>query len=313
MNTKRLDYSLLLALDALLSEGSVTRAARRMHLSQPAMSHALARLRDAFDDPIMVRGAGGMVPTPKALQLHGSVREALEQLERSIGAFGSFDPASNATTFRVAMVDYVEMVVFPELMCRLRAEAPHVRVVARSIGSFAELDGLATGSLDLALAFFAEPPEALHRRSLGTDRYVCITRRGRFRKGQLTLERYLGGSHLAIAPAGTATRPRLDAALKALGRERHIVYYAAHFAAAAAIVERTDLIASVHERAALMYMKELDVDLHPLPPEISLGDLVLSQVWHERTHGDRAHRWFRALVVDSCEALFREPRGSIRA
>lgn len=308
MNTKRLDYSLLLALDALLSEGSVTRAARRMHLSQPAMSHALARLRDAFDDPIMVRGAGGMVPTPKARQLHGSVREALEQLERSIGAFGSFDPATSTATFRVAMVDYVEMVVLPELMCRLRAEAPHVQVVARSIGSLAELEGLATGSVDLALAFFAEPPEALHRRNLGTDRYVCITRRGRFRKGQLTLQRYLGGSHLAIAPAGTATRSRLDAALKALGHERSVAYYAAHFAAAAAIVERTDLIASVHERAAAMYMKEFDVDLHPLPPEIGLSDLVLSQVWHERTHDDRAHRWFRALLVDSCEALFRNPR-----
>ncbi len=308
MNTKRLDYSLLLSLDALLSERSVTRAARRMHLSQPAMSHALARLREAYDDPIMVRGAGGMVPTPKALQLHESVREALEQLERSIGAFGRFDPATDTSTFRVSMVDYVEMVVLPELMCRLRAEAPHVRVVARGLASHDELDALATGAVDLALAFFAAPPESLHRRCLGTDRYVCITRRGRFRKGQLTLERYLAGSHLAIAPAGTATRPRLDAALKALGRERHIVYYAAHFAAAAALVERTDLIASVHERAAQMYMREFDVDLHPLPPEIGLDELVLSQVWHERTHEDHAHRWFRAQLVSSCEALFRKPR-----
>lgn len=308
MNPKRLDYSLLLALDALVSERSVTRAARRMHLSQPAMSHALARLRDAFDDPIMVRSTSGMVPTPKALQVHESVREALEQLERSVSVFGSFDVSTDSTAFRVAMVDYVEMVVFPELMCRIRAEAPNVRVVTRSIGSTAQLHGLASGEVDLALAFFAEPDESLHRRRLGTDRYVCITRKGRLRQGQLTLDRYLDGRHLAIAPAGTATRPRLDSALRAMGRERRIVYYAAHFAAAAAIVERTDLIASVHERAALMYMREFDVDLHPLPPEIGLDALVLSQVWHERTHEDKAQRWFRNLVVESCEAIFNPAR-----
>lgn len=308
MNPKRLDYSLLLAFDALMSERSVTRAARRMHMSQPTMSHALARLRDAFDDPIMVRGTGGMLPTPKALQLHGSIRQALEQLERSVGQFGSFDPATDTTTFRVAMVDYAEMVVIPELMCRIRAEAPGVRVVARGIGSHAELQGLATGEIDLALAFFADPNETLHRRQLGEDRYVCITSKGRFREGQLTMARYLEGRHLAIAPAGTATRSRLDAALAAQGLERHVVYHSAHFGAAAAVVERTDLIASVHERAAQMYMREFDVDLHPLPAEIGLDALVLSQVWHARTNDDRAHRWFRGLLVDSCEAIFRRPR-----
>jgi DNA-binding transcriptional LysR family regulator len=197
------------------------------------------------------------------------------------------------------------MIVVPELMNRVRAIAPHVKMITRSIGSPHMLDGLASGELDLAMAFFAKTSETLHRRKLGTDAYVCIAKRGRVKKGELTLQRYLSASHLAIAPAGPAMGSRLDATLKAMGLERDVVYYAAHFSTTAAVVERTDLIATLHRRAAVKLIREFDVEAHPLPPEIGLDALVLSELWHERTHKDKAHRWLRKLVVDSCEAIFR--------
>lgn len=306
MNHRLIDLPLLAALDALVSERSVTRAADRLHMSQPAMSHALAKLRAAFGDPILVKSHGAMVPTAKALRIVGPTREAVQSLESALAGFRNFDPGTEESVIRLAVVDYVELVIMPKVMSLLREKAPGLRVLVRPLWSQQDLvDDLHSGRLDLAMAFFGEPPDLLRRQRLGQEEYVCIAARGRFRKGKFDLGAYLAGRHVVVNPVGVFEAPVIDGALRKKGLRREVVYSAAHFTTAAAIVESTDLIATVQGRVANRMLREFAIDVLPLP--FAAPGLVLSQIWHERTHKDDLFRWLRSQFEVACQEIFSAP------
>lgn len=299
VNLGALDLNLLRVLDALLGERHVTRAARRVGLSQPATSHALARLRAALGDPLLVRGPGGaLVPTPRAAALQPRLRAALDAVAAALRGDAPFDPATARSTFRIATGDYAEMVILPGLMARLARDAPHVdlRVVPPASGGD-EREGLAAGEVDVVLAPRRGPGGAagLYERRLFDETFTCLVRRGHPATAQrLTLARYEALSHVLVAPRGTPGS-FVDDALAALGRRRRVALTVPHFLVAPHVVAATDLIVTLASRIADVVAGPLD--LVALPPPLELPGFTMSLWWHERNHHDPAQRWLRDAIA----------------
>ncbi len=173
---RRIDLNLLVILDALLSEQHVTRAAERLHLSQPAVSHALARLRDLLGDPLLVRAGASLVPTPQALELMAPLAEALAQVQ-SLLAPNTFDPATARRTFRLAMSDYGAAIVLPGLIRTLRREAPGIDLQISHASREGMLEGVLNGDIDVAAGVFPEMPNELRSTPLFEEHYVCLVDR----------------------------------------------------------------------------------------------------------------------------------------
>lgn len=290
-----LDLNLLVALDALLAERHVTRAARRIGLSQSAMSHALSRIRDAFDDPMLVRAPDGMVPTERALALAPLLRRALGELSAALAGGGpSFDPRTSRRTFTIATADYAEVMLLPPLMARLRAEAPDVDIVAKPLSpDWKAL--LATGAIDLALGpAKLQDEEAYDHEPLLQERFRCIVRRGHpLTKQRLTVSRYVSFPHVMIAPSGTRGS-FIDDTLAMLGKRRRVACMVPHFLVAPHIVARTDLVLTLSERIVRFHVKPLDLVDLPLP--VSVAPFTLSSLWHRRNGREPGMLWLREVL-----------------
>jgi len=294
MDTSRLDLNLLVTLEALLAERNVTKAAARLHLSQPAVSAQLSRLRDHFGDPLLLPAQRGMTPTAKALALLEPLRLALDQVRSAVGSHLEFDPATAEVTVTIAASDYLQTAVLQPLVLRLRRHAPGLRVALRHLDPH-QLDGQMTrGDVDLALLMPSEAPPGLRMRPLFRERYVLIARRNHPAvHGKLTPKAYARLEQVIVSPAGGAFSSPVDHALAALGLQRKVVLSAASFLFVPDIVARSDLVAMVPERLVKGRAAGLQVLSCPFPVE----GFELCLVWHERNHGHVAQRWLRDEVV----------------
>ncbi|WP_438017751.1 LysR family transcriptional regulator [Sorangium sp. So ce315] len=290
-----IDLNLLVVFDALLAEGSVTRAAARVGLSQSAMSHALGRLRALIDDPVLVRTPRGMIPTPRAQELAGPIREALAQIEATVARSPRFDPATARRSFSVATVDYVELILLPRLVQKLFADAPFVDLVARPYDS--DMWGsMETGKVDLAIGMFPTVPAGFYRQRLLEEHYTCVVRRNHpVVRSKLTLKMYTSLPHALISPRGDGGG-RVDEVLAEQGLSRRVALQIPHFLVAAHIVAQTDLVLTVPARIAQVFadMQALRV----MKPPLELGGFSLDQVWHERQAKDPAHMWLRGIFAE---------------
>jgi DNA-binding transcriptional LysR family regulator len=294
-----LDLNLALVLHTLLAERSVSRAARRLGLSQSATSHALARLRRSLQDPLFVRVPQGIVPTSRAEALSASLAAGLALLEKSLLPPQRFEPATHARRFRIAATDYVEFLLLPRFLGALAGEAPNIDVAVRPYSDEA-LGALQRSDLDLVLGVVG-PEEAvsgLQALQLITERLVCVVREGHpLTRGRLTLARFAAAKHVLIAPRGRPGGP-IDDALAARGLERHITVAVPHFLAAPHIVAETDLVLTVAERIAAAFAAVLPLRILELP--FDLPAVRGSMLWHERLSGDPAHAWFRQRLAELC-------------
>ncbi|MEZ4336968.1 MAG: LysR family transcriptional regulator [Sandaracinaceae bacterium] len=296
-----LDLNLLVALDALLRERHVTRAARSIGLSQSAMSHALRRLRATLDDPILVRGATGMVATPRAEALEAPLREVLDAAEALFTAAPEFDPKTSEQLYTLATEDFISTFVVPPLLARLRDEAPRTDLDVGSRSRRDVLAGLEQSELDLAIGVYRNPPASMRVSTLFEERYACIVRRGHPRvRRRLTKKQYLELPHAIIAVGERGGGP-VDAALAEMGERRRVLLRVGHFLAAPLIVARTDLVLTLPERLATMLAAMAPLDVHP--PPIELEGFSVIQMWHERRQRDPAHVFLRRLVADVARAL----------
>lgn len=291
------DLNLLLALDALLAERHVTRAAARLGVSQSAASHALARLRELLGDPILVRGRRGvMLPTPRAAALAPAVSRALDDLALALRRPEPFDPATARRTFHLGASDYAELAVLPRLAARIAAAAPHVDLFVRSVPADMHA-ALAAGDVDAILAP-ARPTDlgaGCYQRVLLAETFVCAMRRGHPAAGRtLTLDRFCALDHLLIAPRGTYGG-YVDDALAARGRRRRVALAVPHFLIAPHVLVTTDLIATLAARVARTFAAAHGLAI--VRPPVELPAFSLHLVWHERTHGDDAHRWLRDQIA----------------
>ncbi|WP_437677091.1 LysR family transcriptional regulator [Sorangium sp. So ce131] len=295
MHLASIDLNLLVVFDALLAEGSVTRAAARVGLSQSAMSHALGRLRALVDDPVLVRTPRGMTPTPRAQELIGPVRAALAEIEANVVRRARFEPTTARRAFTLATADYVELVLMPRLVQKLFSDAPHVDLIARSYDEdmFGSME---TGKLDLAIGLFPSVPAGFYRQRLLEERFVCVVRKDHPAvRSKLTLKTYASLPHALISPRGEAGG-QVDEVLAKQGLSRRVALRIPHFLVAPLIVAQTDLVLTVPARVARVFA---DMEaLRVMKPPVELGGFALDQVWHERQAKDEAHTWLRGLFAD---------------
>ena len=295
-----IDLNLLVALDALLTEAHVTRAARRVSLTQSAMSRALSRLRVLLDDPLLVRTSQGMRPTPRALALAAPLRRTLEEVEALVYDRPAFVPARARRTFTVAAPDYAKAVLLPPVLAQLAREAPGVDLVL--VPPPADLDAaLTSGEVELVLGLKQASSAGLVWTPLLADGFACLLRKGHPALGRpLTVERFAALAHLQVAPGG---RPggALDDALAARGLTRRVALRVPGFLGAAPLVAQSDLVCTLPARLAA-----LGVASHPLVvvrPPLPLSGFRFSQAWHERLRHDPGHAWLRGVFASVAKAL----------
>lgn len=302
-NIKNVDLNLLLVFATLCREKNTTRAAEILGLSQPAISHALARLREQFGDPLLVRASRGLVPTAYALELERPVLEVLEQIEKIVSKPQAFEPKTAENTFRIATTDYFEQVAFPLLLKRLEKEAPHITLISRPTQGDLPKGELESGDYDLAIAgFYSQVPESFFKQKLFEDDFICVAHKNhpRITKKRMTLPQYAHEKHVLISMQGDM-KSRSQSLLLKEGFEQKFISGVSSFLSPGWIVAETELLLTCPRKLAQSYAKHLPVSLHELPFEISKIQVV--QVWHERSHKDPAHIWLRKLIWEVCAEL----------
>jgi DNA-binding transcriptional LysR family regulator len=298
MDIRKLDLNLLVVLEAIHAEGSLTRAAQRLSLSQPALSHALARLREALDDPLFLRQGKRMVPTPRTQRLMGPLHEALGLIGEAVQEGARFDPASARQEFRLGLRDVFEATTLPALLADLAREAPGIRLASvRADRRELEAD-LADGRLDVALDVLLplSPEGDIRRAPLSHDRLMVVARKGHpaIRRGKLSLEDYLAAGHLLVSSRRRGPGFE-DQELARLGHERSIVLRCQHFFAACRVVEGTDALLTMPAQYAAVANAGLANVLLEMPVALPPMDVYL--YWHESRENDPANRWLRGKVA----------------
>lgn len=293
----RLELHHLRALDALLDTRSVTRAAARLGVSQSALSHTLRGLREAIDDPLLVRGPGGLVPTPRAEAMAGPLRQAMAGLSAVLSADRAWHPATARRTFSLTMADALSMTVMRGLLTVVRAEAPGVDLVVRAAGD--GMAALTTGDIDLAFVVGVPNLPGVHVRALYEEAFVCLVRAGHPEVGDtLDLDTWTRLGHALVSPLGGAGSV-VDTALAAVGRERRVVLRVPYFLAAPLLIASSDLVLTLPRRVALLLVEM--APLRILEPPIPLPHFTQRMVWPTRLQEDPGHRWLRDAVVRSLD------------
>jgi DNA-binding transcriptional LysR family regulator len=304
------DLALLVALDALLQEGSVTSAARRVGLSTPAMSHALARARRRLGDPLLVRAGRAMALTPRAAALRARVHTIVAEAGQVLAPPRRSAPAEFDRTFVVHASDHVLAVLGVELDRVLVDEAPGLSV--RFVPNTPEdADRLREGESDLAVGIYGPLPREMRTRRLLTDRFVCVVREdSRVVGRRLTLEDFVRLPHIQVAPRGLPGG-YVDDVLRERGLERRVARAVPYFLTALELAARTDYLLTVSERLARAAAARLRLRL--LDPPIALRPYALSLVWHPRFDGDGEHRWLREAFVRAAAAAAQEVHPDARS
>jgi len=289
------NLNLLLALDGLLSERSVTAAAKRVHVTPSAMSHSLSELRDLLDDPLLVRSGRGMVLTPRAAALVGPLHTLLKDAERLLRAGALFDPATASRRFVVAAPDFLATLLLPPLVDAIAREAPGIslEIVPSTRRGNAWL--LETGDVDLALGAIVDEAPGIRRMDLCTEGFACAARKGHPAiDGALDLETYVTTPHLLITLGDDSGPTWVDQALAKLKKKRHVAVRVRYFMSAPLVVARSNLLLT-GPSMLVRYFAEL-LPLQVLPPPIELPTYPEEAYWHERFDEDPPHVWLRNQV-----------------
>jgi DNA-binding transcriptional LysR family regulator len=296
VNVADLDLNLLRAFDAVLREGSVTAAAGRLGLSQPAMSNALARLRQLLGDPLFMRTPGGMRPTPFAQQLAAPVQQALDLIRASLSQQAGFDPRTSDRIFRLQLTDVGEIAFLPPLLERLQGDAPRVRVETQHLPQDEVSDALASGEVDVAVGFLPELSAGVVQRRLFRDRYVCLVRADHPKIGsRLTLTQFLAATHVLVSSRGSA-HEIVEQTLRNQGLVRRIALRVPHFTVVPMILARTDHMVIVPQ--GLVGAITPFGRFKALKPPVDIPALDVKVHWHERFGQDPGTAWLRGVLVD---------------
>jgi DNA-binding transcriptional LysR family regulator len=310
MNLSRIDLNLLVYLDVLLREGSVTRAAERLSITQPAMSNGLRRLRAMFDDPLLIRTSEGMRPTARALELQPLVREALGKVEMVVQA-ADFDPATSDMVFRIMASDYAESTLVPRLLGAIREQAPAI-VLDMLTPSDVTFQDIEKGKVDLAINRFDYLPKSFHSATLWRDHFSCLLSIDNPALENFNLDSYLACSHIWVSKTGvgigTGMNPRevmklgwVDEALAELERERRIRVFTRHYQVAALLARQPDLIATLPTQAALLHADNPHLAIRRAP--FPIVPIELKMAWSPLLQHNAAHIWLRRLLQEVAKTV----------
>ena len=311
MNIAKIDLNLLVYLDVLLREGSVTKAANQLSITQPAMSNGLKRLRDLFKDPLLVRTSDGMTPTKRALELQPTIRDVLSKLESSIQPETEFNPETSTRTFRIMASDYAESTLLLELIEELSYKAPNITLdlITPSDVTFHDVE---QGKVDMAINRFDELPLSFHQKVIWYDQFACVLNKNNPRCENFNLDNYLSGQHIwasktgfgigvGIDPNEVQKLGWVDAELTKIGKQRQIRVFTRHYHAALQLAKTQNLIATLPSRAAKIFKD--DPDIVVLPPPFDIPPIALKMAWSALLQHDAGHIWLRRLIADVSERM----------
>jgi len=311
MQLSRIDMNLLVYLDVLLRERSVTRAADQLGISQPAMSNGLRRLRTLFDDPLLIRTSEGMTPTERAQQLEPMLRTVLQDIERAVQPRAEFDAAASQRVFRIMVSDYAESTLIPPLLRRLRELAPNLILDLMTPSDVSFLD-VEQGKVDMVINRFDDIPQSFHQTTVWRDEFCCMVSVDNPILENFSLKNYLKAQHVWVSKTGygvgVGVNPSdvqrlgwVDEVLGQLGSKRRITVFTRHYQAAMLLAEQNDLVVTIPSRAALLQAHNDRLAVKAPPFEIPA--IQLKMVWSPLLHHDPAHRWMRRLISDVADEI----------
>ena len=289
-----LDVNLLVALDALLTEGSVTAAARRMGVTQSAMSQTLARLRTQLDDPILVRAGRGMTPTPFARRIAGRLRAAIAELEAVVHDRPAFEPATSSRRFVIAMVDYLALTLLAPLRARVAAAAPSVDLAVHALDAGPIEAALERGAVDLYVGVLGSNEAGLATDPLHRETFAVLVREGHPLTEAPSAEVWARAPHLHVSPRREAGSV-VDRALTQAGLERRIAVEVPYFALVPDLLAGSDLVATVPRRLGELFSARHGLRL--LEPPLPLPSIDVHAGWHPRFEGEPGLRWLRGQLA----------------
>ena len=310
MDIARIDLNLLVHLDVLLREQNVTKAANHLGITQPAMSNGLKRLRNLFNDPLLVRTSDGMAPTELALTLKPQVREILSKVERVVQPERSFDLQSERV-FRIMASDYAESTLIPEVLSEVRRHAPLVTldVLTPSDVSFEDVE---QGRVDMAINRFDTLPQSFHSKTIWRDSFSCLMSPENPVNENFDLEAYKGASHIWVSKTGfgvgVGVNPQdvqhlgwVDEALNKIGGKRNIRVFTRHYQVAMLLAQQPDLIATLPTRAA--NLKSESAKLVVKAPPFEIPDFELKMAWSPLLQHNAGHKWLRGVIAEVSEKM----------
>ena len=302
----KIDLHLIRVLHTVLTERSVSRAAIRLGMHQPAVSSALKKLRDLAGDPLLVRSGSAMLPTDAALRMVEPAASILRAAEALFSDARGFEPRTSSRTFRVAASDYLDPLFLPRLVARIKSEAPLCPVEILPLSADAHYHAhLAQGEVDVVIGNWPQPPEDLHMGRLFGDEVVCLVGRDHpaVRRGW-TAGQWLEAEHIAPTPTHPGARGVIDAHLDSLGLARNVAVRCAHFSLIPAMVAGSLLVLTTGRQFCERYAERLPLAV--LAPPIAFPRLMYYQLWHARSHHGAAGTWLRECIRSVAGSLRKE-------
>lgn len=299
----KIDLHLIRVLHTVLTERSVSKAALRLGMYQPAVSASLKRLRELAGDPLLVRSGTGMVPTDAGLRMIEPSASILRAAEMLFSDARGFDPQSATTTFRIAAADYLDPMFLPELVAQVKSQAPLCRLEIHPLSAASDYhERLAQGEVDVVVGNWLQPPGDLHLGKLLTDQVVCLVSADHpaVRRGW-TVESWLDADHVAPTPPFPGARGVIDEHLEGQGLARNITARCPHFGLLPQMVASTLLVLTTGRQFCDRFLDRLPVKVLPCPVEFP--PLVYYQLWHERSHASTSGRWLRERVKAAAAGL----------
>ncbi len=313
MNVEKFDLNLLIYLDVLLRERSVTKAAHALGITQPAMSNGLKRLRVLFDDPVLVRTSDGMSATERAIALQPMVRNILAEVDAAVQPTGEFDYANSSRMYRIMVSDYAEATLVPAMVKRLRREAPGV-VLDFLTPSDVTYKDVEQGKVDMAINRFDELPQSFHQKTLWNDGFSCLVNPKNELLQNYDLAAYLESNHIWVSKTGmgvgTGVNPSkdkavqlgwVDEALALVGHKRKISVFTRHYQMPALLALNNDLVATLPTKIARM--QALSGDLILVDPPFKIPPFELKMAWSPLLHHNPPHQWMRKLIAEESARL----------
>lgn len=296
---RNFDLNLLLAFKLLMEERSVSRAAEKLFISQSAMSHVLQRLRRQLDDPVLVKTAAGMKPTPRAQALLEPIKTVLNEIEQIIRTPEEFSPASSQRRFVIATSDYIEFTLLPPLIASLNKRAPNIEIHVKQTNNKLPETAVEENKIDLVIGFNValDPPSYLCRQQLFKDKITCVVRQGHpdFTGNEISLEQFISSKHMLISRRGTGTG-LIDDWLEKQGLARKVSLIVPNFLSAPWIVANTDLVLSLPLRIAEQFAHLAPLKILPLPIDFPVYDVIM--IWHPLQEKEPAHQWLRREILE---------------
>ncbi|CBL47020.1 Transcriptional regulator, TetR family [gamma proteobacterium HdN1] len=311
MNISRVDLNLLVYLDVLLHEKNVSRAAEQLGITQPAMSNGLKRLRELFNDPLLIRSSEGMKPTERALEMQPKIRKILAETAEVLEPKQEFRPFNSKRVFRIMVSDYAEATLIPPLIKQIRSEAPHI-ILDLLTPSDVSYHDMEMGKVDMAINRFNEIPGSFHQNVIWRDSFSCLINRRNPIVHNFNLKTYLEAQHIWVSKTGMGVgfgvNPEnsvglgwIDQALARIGKRRKISIFTRHYQMPALLAQNNDLIATLPTRIARMQAENQNLIIRE--PPFYIPDLELIMAWSPLLHHNAAHQWLRRLVIYVAEQL----------